>query len=677
MRQAAVLPRRERGGLSLVAFVESAGANGDGAAAAADLRAYLRGRLPEPMVPARIVALRAFPENAHGKVDRGALARLAERPDVLAQAAGRGSRTPPRNPTEELLAAIWSEVLEVEGVGVEDDFFALSGHSLSAAQVAFRVREALGVDLPLVRLFERATLGELAAEIDAAAAGRDGAPPPAIAAEPLPPEGGAAPASFLQEWALQLQGGPVSSAMNMPAAYRLRGRLDLGAMRRAFAAIVARHDVLRTTFRLERGEPVQVIAPPVAVRGDLPLVDLSALAPPRREALLRALAGEDARRLFDVLRGPLVTLRAVRLGVEDHALLFNLHHAAGDGWSIEVFQAELAALYGAFARGEPSPLPPLAHQFADFARWQRRALAGEALAAELAYWRDLLADRPPVVDLPADRPRPPVLGPRTVEAHFALRDGAVARLRAAAQGAGCTVSMALTAALQALVHRYTGARDVLVGSIVSGRHRRELAPLIGMFMNSVTVRTDLAGEPTFAELLQRTRAAVLAAYRHQDVPFPALLAALFPEREPHRTLLFRAAINMVNFSVGVGAHGAGGPGGAAPALPGLAIEAFSEAEEPAKYDLLVTCREEPGRLFCSLTGAADLFDPASLAAIRDDYRSLVEQASADPATPLDLLLPDPRHRPAAGARARPAATYRSTAAGDAPGDRERTDPWNL
>ncbi len=640
VRQAVVTASRERGDLRLTAYVE---VDADGASPAprpAALRAGLRRSLPEYMVPAHLVVLDQLPLTANGKVDRAALAKLS--PSASDAEAG-GPRTPPRNPTEELLASIWSEVLAVDGIAVEDDFFTLSGHSLLATQVAFRVREAFGVELPLVRLFERTTLGELAAEIDAVGEGRAGLPPapPIVRA----PRGEPLPASFLQEWALELQGGAVSAAMNMPFAFRLSGPLDLAAFARAVAEIRRRHDILRTTFRRDGGELLQAVGeeagPP------LPTIDLADLPAARRDTLARELAAEDARRPFDVFRGPLFSLRLLRLGGEEHAVLFNLHHAIGDGWSIEVFQNEVAALYGAFRRGEPSPLPPLALQFGDFAWWQRRSFAGPALAAQLAYWYRLLADRPPVVDIPADRPRPEVLGPATFRTGFVLSGPPLAALRAAARAAGCTVSMALLAALQALLHAYTGADDVLVGAIVSGRHRRELAPLLGMFMNSVTVRTDLSGAPSFAEVMRRVRGAVLDAYRHQDVPFPALLAALFPGQAHHRTLMFRAAFNMQNFSAAEGAAETAEASGAA-GFSGLAVSSFGEGEAPAKYDLLVDGREDGERIVCHLTGAADLFDAATVAAICRDYEELIGRAAADPQLPLDRLLPDPHHRPSAG-----------------------------
>ncbi len=674
VRQAVVVARRDRGDLRLAAYVERAG-DGGAAPASAELRAFLRRRLIEPMVPAHIVILAALPLTANGKLDRAALARRADPEPVAGASPAEGPRTPPRNPSEELLAAIWSEVLGVETIAVEDDFFALSGHSLLATQVAFRVREAFGVELPLVRLFERVTLGELAAAIDAAREEGAGLPPaPPIAPAP---RGEPIPASFLQEWALELQGGTVSAAMNMPFALRLSGPLDLAVLRRALAEVCRRHDVLRTTFRAERGELVQVVGPVAGTAGIpdlvLPVIDLAGLAAAFRETLVRELAAEDSRRPFDVVRGPLLSLRVLCLGAAEHAILFNMHHAIGDGWSIEVLQGELAALYGAFTRGEPSPLPPLPLQFGDFAWWQRRSFAGPAFAAQLAYWHRLLADRPPVVDLPADRPRPEVLGSATVRGGFALRGPALAALRAAARAAGCTVSMALLAALQALLHRYTGEEDVLVGTAVSGRHRRELAPLIGIFMNSVTVRTDLSGAPSFAAVMQRVRAAVLDAYRHQDVPFPALLASLFPGQPLHRTLMFRAAFNMENFSAAVPEPRRPPEPQRAGGFPGLAVSTFGEVETPAKYDLLVAGREEAERILCRLTGAADLFDPATLTAICRDYEELILQIAADPEIRLDRLLPNPHHRLAAGARERRLHDMTAVATGDGG---ERTELWN-
>ena len=609
VRQAAVLARRDLpGGVRLVACVAAGGETSAG-----ELRDFLRARLPEPFVPTAFVLLPALPLHPNGKVDRGALARLAP---AAAGSAGGGA---PRTPVEELLAAIWCEVLGLGTVGRENDFFALSGHSLLAAQVAYRIQRTFGVELPLRRLFERATLAELAREIETASRPEEGADPGPVA--PVP-RGAPLPASFYQEWAWRVQGGPVSSLLNMPSAWRLRGRIDPALLGRAFAALAERHEVLRSRLLEIAGAIHQE---PTVAAVALPLVDLGALpaAVGERESL--RLADEEAGRPFDLSRGPLVRGAVVRLGEGDHALLITLHHAAADGWSLGILQRELAALYLAAATGRPSPLPPLPElpvQYADFAHWQRRRLAGEPLAAQLAYWRRQLAGLPPPLEL-SDRPRPERLGGRAVAVGWELPAGLPGALRALARGSGCTLAMVLTAGLAALLHERTGRAELTLASVFSGRTRPELQGLIGLFMNTVVLRADFAAGPSFRELLPQVRETVLAAYAHQDVSFPHLFAQLFPGERLDRTRLARVAFNMLSFPAPPPAAGEEVP-------EALAIEGFAAPAEQALYDLALTCREQGGALHCQLTGAAELFDAARLEALGRDLTNLLARAAADP-----------------------------------------------
>ncbi|HEV2734694.1 MAG TPA: amino acid adenylation domain-containing protein, partial [Longimicrobiaceae bacterium] len=360
-----------------------------------ELRAWLGERLPEYMVPAAVVVLGTMPLTAHGKVDRRAL------PEVEL-AAGAQGRVAPRTPTEEVLAGIYAAALGVEGVGAADDFFALGGHSLLATRAVSRVREAFGVELPMRALFEAPTVAGLAARVDALLREDGGTPAPPLL--PVPRDGRPLPLSFAQQrlWFIDRL-APGSAAYNIPSALRLRGRLDVAALRAAVGGVVRRHEALRTVFADVGGEPVQVVGAPRAV--PVPLADLRGLGAEERSAELRRLAREESLRPFDLAAGPVLRCALVRVDEEEHALLFTLHHVAGDAWSMELLTGEVAALYDASSRGEPSPLPPLPVQYADYAVWQRAWLSGDVLERQLGWWRGRLAGAPPNLDLPTDRPR--------------------------------------------------------------------------------------------------------------------------------------------------------------------------------------------------------------------------------------------------------------------------------
>ncbi|HLE83813.1 MAG TPA: amino acid adenylation domain-containing protein, partial [Thermoanaerobaculia bacterium] len=451
----------------LVAWVVAAEA-GDVPEPAA-LRAHAGRLLPEPMVPSLFVALEALPRLPNGKLDRRALA--AREPEWEAPGA---QAVAPRTALEEIVAGIWAEVLGVEGVGVTASFFELGGHSLLAARVVSRVRETLGAEVPLKALFEAPTVAALAARVEAAQ-GAGGVRPPL---EPAP--AGATPVlSFAQErlWFLdRLE--PGGTAYNIPVALVLRGRLAAAALEQGFAEVERRHAVLRTRFATEGGAPVPVVE--AAWPAPAGVVDLAGLPRAVREAQAGRLAAREARRPFDLAQGPVLRRRLVRLGGDDHRLLATLHHIAGDGWSSGLFVHEVASLYTAYLGGVPSPLVEPRVQYADFARWQRAWLAGDELSTQLAYWRERLAglgDRS--LDLPVDRPRPPVHSPRSGRRTGSLPPELAASLRSLARREGATLFMVLLAAFQALLGRWSGQDDVAVGAPIAGRTREELEPLVG------------------------------------------------------------------------------------------------------------------------------------------------------------------------------------------------------
>ena len=637
VRQAAVVAREAApGDLRLVGYV-ALHATADPERAGETLRAFLRRRLPEVMVPSAFAVLAELPVTPHGKIDREALARIEP-----AERLGSGARAAPRTPAEEVLAAIWEEVLGLEPgqVGAEDDFFALSGHSLLAAQAAARVRRSFGVDLPLARLYERATLAELAREIEGA--GRLSREEAEIGRAPRDRP---VPATLYQTWGWHLQGGAVSAALNLVLAARLEAPLDVAALAAAVSEIGRRHEILHTGL-VEADGAIFLAPPPAGPPPPLavPLVDLSGLPEALRDETRRTLFAEERERPFDLTRPPLLRGLAVRLAPADHAFLFNLHHLVSDGWSLGLFERELVALYGAFARGRPSPLPEPPIQYADFAAWQHRNV-GETLAAELDWWERRLAGRPPALALPTDRPRPPALGPKVVRAKLELPADLARGFRALARRAGASVPMAMVAAIQALLFRYSGEEDLVMGSVFAARHRPETAGLLGFFMNTVALRTDLSGKPGFLELLQRVRAAVLEAHAHQDVPLPHLLARLFPGRVADRNLLFRTVFNLVttpqDLAAGPAAEG-GDPEG------GLPLSRLDIWAPKAKFDLAFWGSAKGEGVGFELVGAADLFDPESALRMRDDLGEVIERAVADPAAPLADLLPAPRQRGAGG-----------------------------
>ncbi|HSL85186.1 MAG TPA: amino acid adenylation domain-containing protein, partial [Thermoanaerobaculia bacterium] len=420
---------------------------------------------------------------------------------------------------------------------------------------------------------------------------------------------------------------PESAAYNMPFALRLRGRLDVPALAAALSGVVARHESLRTRVVEGDAGPLQAVEPPRPL--PLSVADLSGLAPAAREAEARRLAPAEAARPFDLARGPVVRSLLARLGGDDHLLLGTVHHAVADGWSVGVLVRELAALY----RGDA--LPELPVQYPDFAVWQRSWLAGEALEREVAWWREALAGAPWVLELPADRPRPPVQSHRGGAVPVRLPADVAGRLTALARDRGATPFMVLLAAFHALLARHAGQDDLLVGSPVAGRTRVETEGLVGLFVNTLVLRGDLAGDPSFDELLARARAATLAAYAHQDVPFEKLVEELGVERDPSRSPLFQVMLVLQN----------------APRsdldLPGLEVSAPEVETRTAKFDLRLVLTEAGGTLAGELEYCADLFDAATVRRLAGHLRSLIAGAVARPGAPaleLPLLAPAERHQ---------------------------------
>ncbi|MEW5925850.1 MAG: amino acid adenylation domain-containing protein [Gemmatimonadota bacterium] len=426
---------------------------------------------------------------------------------------------------------------------------------------------------------------------------------------------------------------PGTAAYNLPAALRLRGRLDARTLEAALGEIVRRHESLRTVFLERGGEPLQAVLPPAPL--PLPLVDLGALAEEARERELLRLAGEETARPFDLERGPLLRSALVRLGAREHAVLFTVHHIVSDGWSMGVLVSELSQLYAAFAAGRPSPLPEPEVQYADFALWQREQLSGPRTEELLGFWRRRLEGAPPLLDLPVDRPHPPVADPRGGQ-HTAQLDLAAARaLRELGRREGATLFMTLLAGWQALLARYSGQEDVVVGSPVAGRTSLQVEGLIGMFVNTLVLRTDLSGDPTARELIARVREGVLEAQAHQELPFERLVEELAPERSLRSTPLFQVLFALQN------SHDQ------ALRLGELEVDTIDVAPRSTKFDLELSLSEHEGGIEVQVGYRASLFDAATAGRIARQLEALLAAMAADPdrrLSDIDLMGPGEREQ---------------------------------
>lgn len=407
---------------------------------------------------------------------------------------------------------------------------------------------------------------------------------------------------------------PGSVAYNMPAAVLLQGPLDVGALERSLSEILRRHEVLRTTFPFKEGQPARVIAPAESLR--LPLVDLQGL--PEAETEARRLVGEEARRPFDLARGPLVRASLLRLRKEQHIFLLSMHHIVSDGWSMGVLWREVSVLYNAFSAGQPSPLSELALQYADFAMWQRQWLQGEVLENQLSYWRSQLAGAPSAIDLPTDRPRPAAQTYRGATQSIVLGWNLSEGLKELSRRAGTTLFMTLLAAFNTLLYRYTGQDDIVVGSPIAGRTRTEVEGLIGLFVNTLALRTDLSGDPSFRELLGRVREVALEAYAHQDLPFEKLVEELQPERDLSRSPLFQVMFVLQN----------------APMTPlrlsGLTVTPLKVESKTTKFDLTLSMVEQSDTLRASVQYSTDLFNAATISRMLGHFQTLLGGIVANP-----------------------------------------------
>ena len=572
------------------------------------LSGFLREQLPEPMVPSAIVLLDELPLTSNGKVDRRAL-------PAPAQARASHGYSAPRTPLEQTIAETFAQVLRLDRVGLDDDFFASGGHSLLVTQVVTRLRRVLGIELPLRALFDAPSVGALGRAV----AALQGAAPPrredtivrVSRQEPLP-------LSFAQQrlWFLDRM-EPGRSIYNASCAQRLRGPLDPSALERALGAIVRRHEALRTTFDTREGAPVQVLhEAPEPWR--LPILQVTGAGGSAAEAEVQRQVQAEATKPFDLQEGPLFRAILWRIDDEHHVLLLTMHHIVSDGWSMTVLFRELAALYDAFRAQRGSPLPELAVQLVDVAAWQRNDLQGERMQQELSYWREQLRGAPPL-DLPLQKVRPPVFSYRGGSVSLALPPKLAAELQRVAQEQGATLFMALLGVWQILLWRHSHQEDFCVGTAIANRTRAEMEPLIGFFVNTLALRTRLEGSATFVETLRGVRDVCLGAYAHADVPFERLVDEVGVERTLSRNPLFQ-----VMFALESAAQGK-------MELPGLRTSPVAIQGTTTQFDLTLAFTEQTdGRLEGRIEYAQDLFDRETVGRMCGHYARLVEAIVENP-----------------------------------------------
>jgi amino acid adenylation domain-containing protein len=603
--QAIAIAREDSAGdKRLVAYVTGTGGT---LPDAAGLRDFLRGQLPEYMVPSAIVPLAKAPLNANGKIDRQAL------PAPEAGGAKKESRAP-QTPAEEVVAGIWASVLGRDGIGVDEDFFEIGGHSLMATQIASRLRAQFHIAAPVRMIFEAPTIAALARRAEQALREEQGLVAPPIEGTPRT---GPLPLSFAQErlWVLDTL-EPGNPLYNIARAVRLRGALNAGALGRALNEIIRRHESQRTTFGLAGGQPTQIVMP----RLEIPLEtdDLTSLQEDEREQKAREIAEQESLTRFNLSTGPLVHARLMRLREDDHVLLLTMHHIVSDAWSAGILFQELSALYEAFSQGLPSPLPELVVQYADYAAHERSWLTGEVLEKKLAYWREKLGGAPPVLSLPTDRPRDDARSGRGSCALTLIPGETLHAAKEFSRQAGATLFMTMTVAFQALLARYSGQNDIVIGTDVANRATPEAEAMIGFFINLLPIRTDLSGDPTFRELAGRTREGLLEGYAHQEVPFARIVQDLQPERSKSHNPIVQSLFVMQNIPR------------PKREMAGLKLEHFEIPVGASKFDIGVFVAERANDLAAYWVYSTDLFDAATIEKMGRHYAALLEAGVRQP-----------------------------------------------
>jgi amino acid adenylation domain-containing protein len=583
---------------------------------ASDLRQHLKAQLPEYMLPSFYVMLDRLPVTPNGKIDRSALPRPDETRPQLDQIY-----VPPRTQIEELLAGLWFEVLGVNQVGIDDNFFELGGHSLLATKLNSRISKTFSIELPLRTIFELPTIAQLAERIEPALGETETVHFPTLKAVPRDAH---SPLSFAQGrlWFLdQLE--PGNPFYNISTGVRLKGTLDLTALERTLTDIIRRHEGLRTIFSVDDGLPVQVILP--AEPFQFCVTDVSQFSDTQLVEAVGCIMREEAERPFELSQGPLLRVTLLKLRPDDHVVLLSMHHIIADEWSMEMLSKEVAALYTAYTKNEPSPLDELPIQYADYACWQRAVAETPLFEQQLNYWRAQLAGAPQLLSLPTDRPRPPIQTFRGANYSFRLSAELSEKLRQLSRRESVTLFMLLLAAFKVLLYRYTGQRDVVVGTDISGRQRKELEGLIGFFVNQLVLRTRLEPGWSFKQLVQTVREVCLGAYGHQEVPFERVVEEMNVERSLSYGPLFQVSFTFDN----------------APRqafdLPDVQLKAFDLKDQTAKTDLTLGMMEAGERLAGEFEYNTDLFETTTIERVSRHFQNLLAGIVRTPEEPLARL----------------------------------------
>ena len=589
-----------------------------------ELRRVLSARLPDYMIPEAFVFLEALPLNTSGKIDRLRLpAPGPSRPDLETDYAA------PRDELEQALVQVWQDILGIDQIGIHDNFFELGGHSLQATRVASWIRAQCRTLVSPALLFSAPTIAELAEQVRAS----DTSPADSLSTIGRISRDAPLALSSAQKrmWLLNRLGIGTRS-YNIPFAYRLVGPLDPVVLTRSLQEIVARHEALRTVF-LQEEDGVQEVRPQVDV--SLQTQDLSSLSREEQAEETTRRLGVEARHQFDLATGPLFHTTLLKLSEEEHVFVFVVHHIVFDGWSEGILFDELREIYGAFSQNQLSPLAELPIQYPDFAAWQIEQLKTDVLGEELAYWQRQLAGAPPILELPADRSRPKETSQQGDTITEVFPSSLLAQLKELANGEETTLYMTLLAAFNVLLHRYTSQEDLVVGSVVANRNRRELEGLIGFFVNTLALRTDLSGNPPFRELLQRVRQVTLNAYAHQELPFDRLVEVLQPERSLNHSPLFQVMFVHQNYRQDV------------LELPGLEVTPVDVDHGTSKFDLAMFTYDEPDGLKVAVEYSTDLFERDRIERLLGHFRMLLEGIAADPGERigyLPLLTQQERHQ---------------------------------
>ncbi|WP_441338245.1 amino acid adenylation domain-containing protein [Microcystis sp. M110S1] len=573
-----------------------------------EMRQCLKEKLPEYMIPSAFVILESLPLTPNGKIDRRALPapeQNYERTDKFIL---------PRNPIEEILVTIWTEVLKVQQISINDNFFELGGHSLLATQLISRIRTNLSIEIPLRSLFAAPTIEELGQQIQQLQQ-----EDLTLSAPPILPRGEQSELllSYAQTrlWFLdQLE--PNSPFYNIPVALRLRGHLNQAALTQSLEEIIQRHEALRTNFVTVNGQPTQVIQ--TVIKWTVSVINLQHLSPEEQKNAAKKLVKGQALQPFDLANEALVRATLIVLNNNEYWLSLCLHHVISDGWSMGVFIEELTALYNAVNQGQVSPLKPLPIQYTDFAIWQRKWFRGEVLENQLNYWKKQLAEAPTFLPLPTDKPRPARQSFTGAHQEFQLSLELTQKLTELSQQQGVTMFMTLLAAYGTLLYRYTGQSDILIGTPIANRNRREIESLIGFFVNTLVMRTDCSENPSFQELLMRVREMSLGAYTHQDLPFEMLVEALQPERNLSHTPLFQVMFALENTPL------------SEVKMSGLTIDSLPLEWGTAKFDLTLSMQNTETGLMGVWEYNTDLFNSETVERMNGHFLTLLEGIIANP-----------------------------------------------